>query len=103
MGKHFTDNLLDNDISRTQAQQEYEALSWEYHNTLLQILDQKQNSAHKDLDLYEQASKHLQKMVATHIYILEKSWDIAKRQLQTAFDKSGLTPKLIEHFEKEDE
>tara|TARA_Y100000996_G_scaffold413058_1_gene400469 strand:- start:967 stop:1278 length:312 start_codon:yes stop_codon:yes gene_type:complete len=103
MGKHFTDRLLDADISRTQAQQEYEALSWEYHNTLLKLLDEKRHSANKDLDLYKQASNQIQKMIATHIYILEKSWDIAKGQLQDAFDRTGLTPKLIEVFEKDNE
>ncbi len=103
MGKHFTDNLLDNDISRTQAQQEYEALSWEYHNTLLQLLDEKKHSANKNLDLYKDASKYLQKMVANHIFILEKSWQIARESLQEAFDKTGLTPELIKKFEKDNE
>ena len=96
MSNSYSDTLLEADIQRTHLQERLKEASYDYHNNLLRLLDDKKHSAKKDMRLWDDTIAGFQTCVALNNHIIEKSFDIAKTQLQEAFEKSGLYVKAVE-------
>ena len=96
MSKSYSDNLLEADIQRTHLQERLKEASYDYHINLLKLLDEKRHSGKKDIRLWEDTISGFQTCVALNNHIIEKSFSIAKTQLQEAFEKSGLFVEAVE-------
>ena len=96
MSNSYSDTLLEADIQRTHLQEKLKEASYDYHINLLKLLDEKRHSGKKDIRLWEDTISGFQTCVALNNHIIEKSFSIAKTQLQEAFEKSGLFVEGVE-------
>ena len=101
----FDANILDTDIRIKQRQSKVEEITFDYHNDLLQLLEYKTRGDGKSGDethkLFRKVIETFGSIVAIQKSMIEDSMDLAKLQLQRAFDLSGLDEKFLSDKLKE--
>ena len=94
MSKDLFDKDLHNmDIRRKQIEERQNETLFEYHNNLLKLIEAKQTDGKEAVRLYSEVNDNLSKCISLNRSIVDISFDIAKAQLQQAFEKSGLVIK----------
>ena len=94
MSKDLFDKDLHNmDIRRKQIEERQNETLFEYHNNLLKLIEAKRTDGKESVRLYSEVNDNLSKCISLNRSIVDISFDIAKAQLQQAFEKSGLVIK----------
>ena len=79
------------DIRKKRLQDRQDEVLFEYHNNLLSLIDAKRHDGVKATEVYKVVSDNLSKCISLNRSIVDIHFDIAKTQLQKAFEASGLT------------
>jgi len=92
--KQFDKEMLDKDIQIHDIKDRFSEASYEYHTNLLKLLDAKTNGDGKGGDtigeLYRIVNEDFSTTIALQKNMVEASMDLVKRQLERAFELSGL-------------
>ena len=108
MKKHrFDVEILDTDIMVKQMKERLTSQTWEYHNNLLTMMDMKRTGdgegGKKLNEYFMKVIEDFGSIVSIQQSMIEKSMELAKYQLERAFDLSGLDMKKLSDGLKEDE
>ena len=109
MKKHrFDVEILDTDIMVKQMKERLTSQTWEYHNNLLTMMDMKRTGdgeGGKELNrLMMETMDNFGSIVSIQRSMIEMSLEMCKKQLQRAFELSGLDmSKLVDGINKEKE
>ena len=85
--------LHDMDIRKKRLEDRQNETLWDYHNNLMELIEAKRTNGKKASELYGVVNDNLSKCISLNRSIVDLAFDIAKRQLQEAFEKSGLVIK----------
>ena len=103
----FDADILDTDIKIKRDKERVEEITFDYHNDLLNMMDMKRTGdGEGGLKLNEYFMKVIEdfgSIVSIQQSMIEKSMELAKYQLERAFDLSGLDIKKLSDGLKEDE
>ena len=95
----FDVNILDTDIMIKNMKDRLREKTWDYHNDLLQLLEYKTrgdgDSGNKTHALFHKVIESFGSIVAIQKRMIEDSMELAKLQLQRAFDLSGIDTKYL--------
>ena len=89
----FDKELHDMDIRKKRLEDRQNETLWDYHNNLMELIEAKRTNGKKASELYGIVNDNLSKCISLNRSIVDLAFDIAKRQLQEAFEKSGLVIK----------
>ena len=109
MKKHrFDVEILDTDIMVKQMKERLTSQTWEYHNNLLTMMDMKRTGdgeGGKELNRFMmETMDNFGSIVSIQRSMIEMSLEMCKKQLQRAFELSGLDmSKLVDGINKEKE
>ena len=95
----FDAEILDTDIKIKRDKERVEEITFDYHNDLLQLLEYKTrgdgDSGNKTHALFHKVIESFGSIVAIQKRMIEDSMELAKLQLQRAFDLSGIDTKYL--------
>ena len=103
----FDVNILDTDIMIKNMKDRLREKTWDYHNDLLTMMDMKRTGdgegGKKLNEYFMKVIEDFGSIVSIQQSMIEKSMELAKYQLERAFDLSGLNIKKLSDGLKEDE
>ena len=89
----FDKDLHEMDIRKKRLEDRQNETLWDYHNNLMRLIDAKRTNGKEATELYSIVNDNLSKCISLNRSIVDLAFDIAKKQLQEAFEKSGLVIK----------
>ena len=100
MKKHrFDADILDKDILVKRLQDSVDEVSYEYHESLIKLIQLRINddktANDEDFRLRQQLKDNFSKVVSLQNSIIRESMELAKQTLERAFDLSGLSKELL--------
>ena len=91
MSKNFDEILLEMDIKKNSMEEAVKENTYYYHDNLLKLLEAKEKKDSKEvMRLTDIVNENLSKVISCNSWVIQQSLDMAKKQLEEAFIRSGI-------------
>jgi|TARA_S200000501_G_scaffold218969_1_gene205504 hypothetical protein len=108
MADMYDETLFDMNIKKEALEDRVKEHTWNYHTTLLQLMECKIHGDGKGgktmTEQYEKLNDCFKSVLACNQHVIEMSMNIAKKTLEEAFERCGFTDEILKGIrEKNDE